>query len=58
MASKDAPQKMQFLGSIKKVASLGAFIQNAKMAEKPYRFGRHRSKIGSNPNVLAYSKSS
>jgi len=32
MGSKDAPQKMQFLGAIKKVASLGAFIQNAKMA--------------------------
>jgi len=58
MASKDAPQKMQFLGAIKKVASLGAVIQNAKMAKKPQRFGRHRSKIGPNPNVFAYSKSS
>jgi len=33
MASKDAPRTMQFLGSIKKVASLGAFIQNAKVAK-------------------------
>jgi len=32
MGSKDAPQKIQFLGAIKKVASLGTFIQNAKMA--------------------------
>jgi len=32
---------MQFLGAIKKVASLGAFIQNAKVAEKSNRFGRH-----------------
>ena len=56
--SKDAPQKMQFLGAIKKVASLGAFIQHAKMAENPQRFGRHRSKIGPNANVLAYFKSS
>jgi len=30
MGSKDAPQKNQFLGAIKKVASLGTFIQNAK----------------------------
>jgi hypothetical protein len=28
------------------------------VAEKPHRFGRHRSKIGPNSNVLAYSKSS
>jgi len=56
--SKDVPQKMQFLGAIKKVASLDAFIQNAKVAEKLHRFGRARSKIGPNPNVLAYSKSS
>jgi len=58
MGSKDAPQKMQFLVAIKKVASLGAFIQNTKTAETPQRFGRHRSKIAPNPNVLAYSKSS
>ena len=30
MGSKDAPQKMQFVGAIKKVVSLGTFIQNAK----------------------------
>jgi len=47
---------MQFLGAIKKVASLGAFIQNAKVADKPHRFGRNRSKIGPNFNVLAYFK--
>jgi len=41
MGSKDAPQKMQFVGAIKKVASLGAFIPNAKMAETPQRFDRH-----------------
>jgi len=53
MGSKDAPQKLQFLGAIKKVAGLGAFIPNAKVAGKPHRFGRHRSKIGPNPNILA-----
>jgi len=57
MGSKEAPQKMLFLNAIKKVASLGAFIQNAKVAEKPHRFGRHRSKRGPNPNVLAHSES-
>jgi len=56
MGSKDAPQKVQFLSARKKVASLGAFIKNAKVAENPIRFGRHRSKIGPNPNVLAYSR--
>jgi len=30
MGSKDAPQKMQFFGAIKKVASLGTFIHHAK----------------------------
>jgi len=30
MGSKDAPQKMQSLGAIQKLASLGLFIQNAK----------------------------
>jgi len=54
MGSKDAPQKMQFLGATKKVASLDVPSQNAKVAEKPHRFGRHRV-IGPNPNVLAYS---
>jgi len=43
MGSKDVSQKTQFLGAIKKleVTSLGAFIQNAKVASKPHRFGRH-----------------
>jgi len=53
MGSKAAPQKMQFLGAMKKVVSPFAFIQNAKVAEKFHIFGRHRSKIGPNPNVLA-----
>jgi len=35
MGSKDAPQKMQFLGAIKKVANVGTFIQNAKWREYP-----------------------
>ena len=56
MGSKDAPQKMQLLGATKRVASPCAFIQNAKVAEKPHIFGRHQSKIGPNLNVLAYSK--
>jgi len=53
MGSKDAPQKVQFLGVIKKAASPFASIQNAKVAEKSHIFGRHRSKLGLNPNVLA-----
>jgi len=57
MGSKDAPQKMQFLGAIKKVASPCAFIQNVEVEENPHIFGRHRSKIGPDPNILAYSKS-
>jgi len=35
LGTKAAPQKMQCLGAIKKVASLGAFIQNAKWRETP-----------------------
>jgi len=57
MGSKDAPQKMQYLGAIKKAASLEVPRQNAEVAGIFHRFGRHRSKIGPNPNVLAYSKS-
>jgi len=30
MGSKDAPQKMEFLGAIKKVAGLDPWRQNAK----------------------------
>jgi len=44
---------MLFLGAIKKVASPCAFIQNAKVAGKPHIFGRHRSKAGPNPTVVA-----
>jgi len=57
MGSKEAPQKMQFLGATKKVESQGAFMQNVNVAEKPHRFGRHRSKIDPNLNVLIYFKS-
>jgi len=53
MGSKNAPQKMQSLGAIKIVASPFAFIQNAKVVENSPIFGRYRSKIGPNPNVLA-----
>jgi len=53
MGSKDAHQKMQFLGAIKKVASPFAFIQNAEVAKRSHIFGRQRSKIGLNPNILA-----
>jgi len=35
MSSKDAPQKMQFLGTIKELASLFPRIQNAKWRETP-----------------------
>ena len=28
------------------------FYKNAEVAEKPHRFGRHRSKLGLNPNVV------
>jgi len=41
IGSKDAPQKMHFLGATEKVASPFAFIQNAKVAEKSHIFGRH-----------------
>jgi len=35
MGSKDAPEKMQSLGAIKKLASLGTFKQNAKWRKTP-----------------------
>ena len=35
----------------------GYFHTKRKVVEKPHRFGRHWTKIGPNPNVLAYSKS-
>jgi len=44
MGSKDALQKMQLLGTIKKVASQSFFIQNTKVAGKPHGFGRHQAK--------------
>jgi len=35
MGSKDAPQKMHFLGAINKVASLVPWRQNAKWRKTP-----------------------
>ena len=35
MSSKDTPQKMQFLGTIQKLASLFPRLQNAKWREPP-----------------------
>ena len=35
MSSKDAPQKMQFLGTIKKLASLFPRLQNVKWRKTP-----------------------
>jgi len=57
MGSKDAPQKMQFLGAIKKWEVRALLYKKAKVAEKTHRFGRHRSRTGPKPSVLAYSKS-
>jgi len=57
MSPKDAPQKMQFLGTIKKLASLVPEATKCKVVENTHNFGRHRTKIGPNPDVLGYSKS-
>jgi len=35
MGSKDAPQKMQLLGAIKKAASLGALYKTQKWRKPP-----------------------
>jgi len=35
MGTKDALQKMQFLGAMKNISSLGTFIQNAKWRKTP-----------------------
>jgi len=35
MSSKDAPQKIQFLGTLKKLASLFPRLQNAKWLKTP-----------------------
>jgi len=51
MGSKDAHQKMQFLGTIKKLASLFPRLKNAKWRKTPI------ISAVPNPNVLAYSKS-
>jgi len=59
MSSKNAPQKMQFLGH-KYNKKAGKFVPEAtkcKVAENPHNFGRHRTKISPNPNVLASSRS-
>ena len=39
------------------MANLIPCLQNAKLRENPYIIIRHRPKIYSNPNILAYSKS-
>jgi len=50
---KVAPQKMQFLGTIKKLASLVPWRHRAKW-RKISRIDRHRHKIFLNPNCLGY----
>jgi len=35
MGSKDAPQKMQFVGAMKRVASLGALYRTQKWRKPP-----------------------
>jgi len=61
MGSKDVPQffrwNTKFFGWNTKSSKSGYFYTERKMVEKPHRFGRHRSKIGLNPNVFAYFKS-
>jgi len=57
MSSKDAPQKMKFFGTIKKMAHLFSWRQNAKTAEYLHNIDRLLPKIGLNPNCLAYSNS-
>ena len=52
---KDAPQKMQFLGTIKKLASLVPWRQNAKW-QKPLTESTV-TKISLNPNFLGYFNS-
>jgi hypothetical protein len=55
MGSKDASQKMQFLGTTKKLASLFPRLQNAKRRKTPTDLTVNETKIGPIPNVLAYS---
>ena len=52
---KDAPQTMQFLGTIKKLASLVPWCQNAKW-QKPLTESTV-TKISLNPNFLGYFNS-
>jgi len=48
---------MQFLKTIKKGGKSVPEATKCKVAENPHNFGRHRTKIGPNPNVFAYFKS-
>jgi len=57
MGSKDAPQKMQFLGYNKKAGKSDPQATKRKVAENTHRFDSQGTKIGPNPNFLAYSKS-
>jgi len=57
MGSKDATQKMQFLGAIKKSGKSGPVAPKRKVAKNLRTFDCHRTKIGPNPNILAYSNS-
>jgi len=57
-AQKRHLKKMQFLGAINKVASLGNFIQNAKWWKNRTDSAVTEPNSGPNPNILAYSKSS
>jgi len=49
---------MQFIDAIKKMASLDPCLKDAKWWEPPIEtpIDPHRPKIGSNPNILEYSK--
>jgi len=55
ISSKVAPQKMQFLGTIKKARKSGPVAPKCKVAENLHRIDRHRPEICLNPNFLAYS---
>jgi len=56
MSSKDATQKMQFLGAIKKWPAWTFRAKTQKWRENSADSAA-TSKICPNPNVLAYSKS-
>ena len=47
---------MQFLGTIKKLASLVPEATKCKVVENTHNFGRHRTKIGPNPTFWHVSR--